>query len=69
MAIKINGKENEFYTNKWAHHFDIYKENFSSYKNKKITILEIGVQNGGSLKMWQNYFSSDSLIVGIDIIK
>ena len=68
MSIKNNGKENEFYTNKWAHHFDIYKENFSSYKNKKITILEIGVLNGGSLKMWQNYFSSDSLIVGIDII-
>ena len=68
MTIKINVKENEFYTHKWAHYFDIYKENFSKYKNKKITILEIGVLNGGSLKMWQNYFSPDSLIVGIDII-
>ena len=59
---------NELYTDKWLHYFDIYKENFSKYKNKKITILEIGVLNGGSLKMWQNYFSPDSLIVGIDII-
>ena len=59
---------NGLYTDKWLHYFDIYTENFSKYKNKKITILEIGVFNGGSLKMWQNYFSSDSLIVGIDII-
>ena len=59
---------NELYTDKWLHYFDIYTENLSKYKNKKITILEIGVLNGGSLKMWQNYFSADSLIVGIDII-
>ena len=59
---------NELYVDKWLHYFDIYKENFSKYKNRKIIILEIGVLNGGSLKMWQNYFSPDSLIVGIDII-
>ena len=59
---------NELCTDKWLHYFDIYTENFSKYKNKKVTILEIGVLNGGSLKMWQNYFSADSLIVGIDII-
>ena len=34
---------------------------------KKITILEIGIAKGGSLRMWKNYFSSDSTIVGIDI--
>ena len=33
----------------------------------KITILEIGIFKGGSLRMWKNYFSPDSLIVGIDI--
>ncbi len=59
---------NRFYTDKWLHYFDIYTENFSKYKNKKITILEIGILNGGSLKMWKNFFSSDSTIAGIDII-
>ena len=59
---------NELYTDKWLHYFDIYKENFSKYKNKKITILEIGILNGGSLKMWKNFFSPDSTIAGIDII-
>ena len=47
---------NDLHADKWLHYFDIYKENFSKYKNRKIIILEIGVLNGGSLKMWQNYF-------------
>ena len=59
---------NGFYTDKWLHYFDIYTENFSKYKNKKTTILEIGILNGGSLKMWKNFFSTDSTIAGIDII-
>ncbi len=59
---------NGFYTDKWFHYFDIYTENFSKYKNKKTTILEIGILNGGSLKMWKNFFSTDSTIAGIDII-
>ena len=46
---------------KWHHYFDIYEENFLKYKKKGITLLEIGVSKGGSLKMWQNYFNKESL--------
>ncbi len=53
--------------NKWKHYFEIYDENFSKYRNKKITLLEIGVFRGGSLKMWQNYFGPQAKIIGIDI--
>ena len=60
-------KSNNNDLNKWLHYFDIYEENFSKYRKNKITLLEIGIFKGGSLKMWQNYFSKDSLIVGIDI--
>ena len=60
-------KNNKKDLNKWLHYFDIYEENFSKYKKRKITILEIGIAKGGSLRMWKNYFSSDSKIVGIDI--
>ena len=52
---------------KWKHYFDIYDENFSKFRNKKITILEIGVFRGGSLRMWQNYFGPQTSIIGIDI--
>ena len=65
--IKFFNKNNKKDLHKWLHYFDIYEENFSKFKKKKITILEIGIAKGGSLRMWGNYFSSDSTIVGIDI--
>ena len=52
---------------KWKHYFNIYEENFSRFRKKKITIIEIGVFRGGSLLMWQNYFAPQTNIIGIDI--
>lgn len=52
---------------KWRHYFDVYDRYFSKFRNRPITMLEIGVQRGGSLQMWRNYFHSDSTIVGIDV--
>jgi hypothetical protein len=65
--LKFFNKNNKKDLHKWLHYFNIYEENFSKFKKKKITILEIGIAKGGSLRMWKNYFSSDSTIVGIDI--
>ena len=59
-----NNKKN---IHKWLHYYDIYEENFSKYRNKKITVLEIGVFRGGSLSMWQKYFGPQAKIIGIDI--
>jgi len=53
---------------KWQHYFDIYDRHFSRFRNKKITILEIGVHKGGSLEMWRKYFGENCEIIGIDII-
>jgi hypothetical protein len=53
--------------NKFNHYFDIYEKHFNKYKNKKITIVEIGVFQGGSLQMWRNYFGNEAIIWGIDI--
>ncbi len=53
--------------NKWDHYFDIYERHFCKYKNKDIVLLEIGVSNGGSLKMWEDYFGKNSKIFGLDI--
>ena len=52
---------------KWHHYFPIYEKHFSQWRNKTLTFLEIGVQNGGSTKMWRNYFGPYATIVGIDI--
>jgi len=43
-----------------------YDELFYPLKDKKIKILEIGVQNGGSIMLWNKYFK-DCTIFGMDI--
>ena len=46
----------------------LYEKYFSPYKESKINILEIGVDNGDSLRIWREYFSNAN-ICGIDIDK
>lgn len=52
---------------KWIHYFEIYDFWFKKYQNKPVTILEIGVYQGGSLNMWKDYFGKDLQIYAIDI--
>ena len=54
---------------KWHHYFEIYEKHFDGYRNRPISMLEIGVFRGGSLRMWKQYFHPESVIVGIDIDK
>lgn len=52
---------------KWTHYFPIYEKHFAPWRNKTVTLIEIGVFHGGSLQMWQRYFGPMATIVGIDI--
>ena len=52
---------------KWMHYFPIYERHLSSYRNKTITMLEIGVSKGGSLQMWQRFLGPMATLIGIDI--
>ena len=42
-----------------------YDNAFCDLKDKKLNILEIGIQNGSSLVLWNEYFKN-SIIYGID---
>lgn len=44
----------------------LYERYLSPLRNKSITLLEIGVQSGASLRMWEEYFPN-ARIVGIDV--
>ena len=52
---------------KWDKYFPVYEDLLSKYKNKKITFVEVGILNGGSLEIWKKYFGKDSRIIGIDL--
>jgi hypothetical protein len=60
-------KEKRFPVHKWHHYFEIYDRHFSKYKDTHPTIVEIGVAQGGSLEMWNDYFQGQCTIYGVDI--
>jgi hypothetical protein len=54
-------------TTKWDSYLDVYEECFRPLKKQPIDLLEIGIQNGGSLDIWSKYFPSASTLTGCDI--
>ena len=59
----------ETHSDKGTHHSYIdmyYEETLANYKDKTITLLEIGVNAGRSLELWAKYFNESSTIIGVD---
>ncbi len=54
-------------SSKFEAYLPIYERVFSFYKNQAINLLEIGVQNGGSLEIYDKYFNNPNSIIGCDI--
>lgn len=54
-------------SDKWELYLTEYDVLFAPYRRLEINMLEIGVQNGGSLEIWAKYFSTARRIVGCDI--
>lgn len=52
---------------KWHHYLEIYDTHFKQFQGKNPVILEVGVQKGGSIEMWNYYFDNKCTIYGIDI--
>lgn len=52
---------------KWKHYFEIYDRHFARFRNQEVYLLEIGVNHGGSLQMWKDYFGPKAKIYGVDI--
>ena len=53
---------------KLAHYLPEYQRLFTKSDGSKVDFLEIGVQHGGSYRLWKNFFGEDLLRwTGIDI--
>jgi SAM-dependent methyltransferase len=54
-------------SDKWALYLDVYEDLFAPFRDRPISILEIGVQNGGFTEVLAAYFPNATQIVGCDI--
>jgi len=54
-------------SDKWEIYLEEYDRILESYREKPVRLLEIGIQNGGSLEIWANYFRNAARIIGCDI--
>jgi hypothetical protein len=52
---------------KWRHYFDIYHRHFARFRGQTLTMIEIGIFNGGSLQLWRDYLGPQATIVGVDV--
>lgn len=54
-------------SNKWELYLDVYDAAFASRRAQPVSLVEVGVQNGGSLELWARYFANARAITGCDI--
>jgi len=54
-------------SDKWALYLQEYDALLNPYRQAPVRLLEIGIQNGGSLDIWCEYFPQAQKIVGCDI--
>lgn len=54
-------------SDKWDSYFEVYERHLNRFVDTNPTIVEIGVQGGGSIEMWRKYFGEGAKIYGIDI--
>ena len=59
-------QKSEYRSTKHSNFFCIYDDLLKKFKNRDVTLVEIGVASGGSLFMWKNYFGNKARIIGID---
>lgn len=54
-------------SDKWASYLEVYESKLARFRDRPVVLLEVGIQNGGSLEIWCRYFPKAKLLVGIDI--
>jgi len=54
---------------KWNNALDAYQRHFGPMAGRPIKLVEIGVQSGGSIQMWQSVLGPQCHVYGLDINK
>ena len=64
---EVFSNQRTYIADKWKGYFSTYNEIMPIARDKSKNILEIGVNNGGTLEVLARYFKKSQNIVGIDI--
>lgn len=54
-------------SDKWWAYLAQYDRLFAAYRERPIRLLEIWIENGGSLEIWSKFFVDAEKLVGCDI--
>jgi GT2 family glycosyltransferase len=65
--LELYGEHQGKVSDKWSTYLAEYERLFSGFRDQPVRMLEIGVQNGGSLEIWSKYFPNAQILVGCDI--
>jgi len=52
---------------RWSRYFYPFERHFGRWRGRKVVVMEIGVQSGGSTKMWPVFFGKGLDYYGVDI--
>ena len=63
LFLNLSGKS----AYKWAHYLNIYERHLERFVGRAPTVFEIGVDAGGSLDLWHQYFGPGTNVVGLDV--
>jgi FtsZ-binding cell division protein ZapB len=64
--IELSAAHKGKYSDKWESYLHAYWTHLESVKDSSCDILEIGIQNGGSLEIWSKFFPHVNQIIGYD---
>ena len=64
---QIYEQHNAKLSDTWTLYLGEWDRLFSPYRDLQIKLLEIGIQNGGSLEVWGKYLSKAEKIVGCEL--
>lgn len=65
--ISLNYNTTKLLDPECIQYIDHYEKELTPFRNRKVKLLEIGVKDGESLKMWKEYLHSDSEVYGIEL--
>ena len=60
--IKKYFYESKSFSIKHEKYFNVYEKLLSRFRDKEITLVEIGIHNGGSLHIWKKYLLKQKIL-------